>query len=295
MHMGDRLMEPNWSNPRGHFEDMDFVDVHVAALELLGMNRDGWDLTEIEEFPGDLVRHAHWLVDRNRSRKRPWGWKDPRGTLFARLWCRLVPDAKVAVLFRAPWEVVDSLYKRGDAAFETDPELALRAWFFYNRCLLRLAKEHPERCVVANVDDVAADPGGWVRTVQACSGVPLGAPSPAVAEPHLLHGAIARGGREIIQTHYPELVQLYESLSESAWRPNAGSGASLAEDPKQALSEWREARAIHPRGRGADAELGRAYEALDRARKILAEIAPPDKLFENGQSLPAGESGDDTE
>jgi hypothetical protein len=293
--MGDRLMEANWSNPRGHFEDMDFVDVHVAVFERLGLDRDGWNLAEIDEFPGDLVRHAHWLVDRNRSRGRAWGWKDPRGTLFARLWCRVIPDAKLAILFRAPWAVVDSLFKRGDAVFGSDPELAVRAWLFYNRCLLRLAVEHPQRCVVANVDHVAADPVGWVRAVESCIGVSLATPVAAVAEPNLLHGAIARAGRGIIQTHYPEAVELYESLHEVAWRPVSLADASSAEsDPKLELSEWRDARAIHPRGREADGELEKAYEALERARRILEEIAPSDKAFMNRTSSFCIESGDDT-
>ena len=46
VHVGERLMEANWSNPRGHFEDMDFVELQRAALERLGCHRDGWTTSD---------------------------------------------------------------------------------------------------------------------------------------------------------------------------------------------------------------------------------------------------------
>jgi len=62
--VGERLMEGNWSNPRGHFEDMDFVELQRAALVRLGHHQDGWVRSELPEAADDLVSAARDLLAR---------------------------------------------------------------------------------------------------------------------------------------------------------------------------------------------------------------------------------------
>ncbi len=40
------------------------------------------------------------------------------------------------LIYRSPWEVVDSLYRRGDKAFVDQPELAVKMWMHYNYKIL---------------------------------------------------------------------------------------------------------------------------------------------------------------
>ncbi len=154
-------------------------------------------------------------------RGRSWGWKDPRTVPLLPLWLPLLPEAGFAIVYRAPWEVIESLYRRGDAAFTDDPELAVQVWLHYNRVLLDLALAAPERCVVANVEAMATHPAAWVAAVAARTSTPLGTPGAAVVEPSLLHGDQARERAGLLFRHYPEVVALYEQLQHLAWRPAA--------------------------------------------------------------------------
>src|ERR1700754_1667907 len=62
--VGLRLMEANWSNPRGHFEDMDFVDFQRASLAQLGCHHDGWVAAGLPELAPEIVEAAREIVER---------------------------------------------------------------------------------------------------------------------------------------------------------------------------------------------------------------------------------------
>lgn len=40
--IGDRLLGNNLSNPKGHFEDLDFVEFHQQLLQAQGLSDEGW-------------------------------------------------------------------------------------------------------------------------------------------------------------------------------------------------------------------------------------------------------------
>jgi len=219
VHVGERLMEANWSNPRGHFEDMDFVDLQRAALERLGLHRDGWVESDLPALPEDIIESARALVERKRKTDRPWGWKDPRTIVFLQLWLELLPDAKLILLYRAPWEVIDSLYRRGDQVFQEDPELAVRMWLRYNRVLLDALQARPSQCLLVSLETVAAHPGPWVARVGELAGVHLAPPRAALYDDALLHGSKAAVRAGSLFRHYPEVVELYAALQSRAWHP----------------------------------------------------------------------------
>src|ERR1700736_3338263 len=52
-----------------------------------------------------------WLKTRLRF-GRPWGWKEPRTTLFARCWLELFPLARILHIVRNPLAVATSIQKR---------------------------------------------------------------------------------------------------------------------------------------------------------------------------------------
>lgn len=236
--IGDRLLDGNWSNPRGHFEDVDFFELQREMLVRLDRHPDGWLTSDLPDLPEDLVGRARVLLDQKQRSGRPWGWKDPRTVLFLPLWLSLLPAATFAIVYRAPWEVVESLYLRGDPAFVEDPELAVRVWLHYNRALLNLALTAPERCVLVNVETIAADPAAWVAAVAERSGLPLRAPDPAIYEPAILHGDPARDRAGLIFRHYPEVVELFGALQNVAFRP-AGIEAPVLWDLSASETERR--------------------------------------------------------
>ena len=88
----------NASNPRGHFEDEDFVEFEQAVLRELGLSPDGWVTTTPAAVPAALAAHARALIDRKQRAGRPWGWRIPRTVPLLPLWRPLLPEARFAIV-----------------------------------------------------------------------------------------------------------------------------------------------------------------------------------------------------
>lgn len=163
--VGDRLMPANSGNLRGYFENLDFVEFHERWLRLSGYEPAGWTTLHPIVPSEESTEEALELIRRN-ERAGSWGWKDPRTTLFLDFWAHLVPNAHYVLLYREPSEVVDSLFRRGDATMMGMPELAVRAWLSHNGMLLRFARANRKRCILANVSVVARDPQRLLRLIK---------------------------------------------------------------------------------------------------------------------------------
>ena len=258
-------------NARGHFEDLDFLELHQRALRSCGFHGDGIVPEGRITFPMGLEARAGEIVAARRAAGLPWGWKDPRTLLFLDFWADQVPEAIWLMVFRSPWEVADSLYRRLDEACITDPLLALRAWEHANRILLDFARRRPERCLVRELGQVIADPAGTFAVLRERFGLPLADPPPRF-EAELLGGdAAARGAQaSIVRALLPEVDALYGELRDVAesriplptpWRATA--------EPVAAVAIW--ARASRERTIAATAQEQAVGAARTAAECLLAE------------------------
>ena len=48
----------------------------------------------------------------------------------------MVPELRFLLLFRRPWDVVDSLFRRGDSTYTKNPNFAVHVLQNYNRAIL---------------------------------------------------------------------------------------------------------------------------------------------------------------
>lgn len=267
VHIGEQLMGPANGNPRGHFEDMDFVRLHERILTANGLSRDGFTCHESIVIPAMSRAEATRLRDRRRGAGRMWGWKDPRSTLFLNFWADVFPEARFLFMVRPPWEVVDSLFRRGDEVFATHPRLAVDLWVSYNRRILDFALANRQRCAVIDTGDMTADPTGFVAQVGGLLGRPLDHPRD-LYEPDLLETGTAVERRTLVEATHPESARLYAALREIA----AAGGA--AHPPNEHCPDLAEA-AITEWWRGvATARETRARETAERAaieRRLVAE------------------------
>ena len=183
--IGPRLMGPYRGNERGHFEDLDFYELHKQFLRANGLHEDGFLTSGRPRAPADLVPAAEAIVADRRARGVPWGWKDPRTIAFLDFWLSLVPEARFLFVFRSPWAVAASLARRGDRPVQEDPTLAIRSWLHCNHLILEFVARHPQACLVREVGQVAADPAALCAAVRDRLGIPLGDP-PDLFEPGLL-------------------------------------------------------------------------------------------------------------
>ena len=177
--IGDRLVQSHASNPLGHFEDLDFYRFHEQVLADNGRIPAGYDPCDVPPLVSPSQQQmAEGLITDRRTGGRAWGWKDPRTVLFLDFWLEMLPEAKYLFVFRSPWQVADSLHRRGDALFRDGAERALRLWHRYNAFIRDCADKHPERILVRSIDQFIAEPNGVFLDIRTRLGIPLTDPLP---------------------------------------------------------------------------------------------------------------------
>ena len=103
-------------NPEGYWEHVKFQKLNDEILTAFG---GGWDMPPIfEDGWGDSLRLAG--ISKNAtsaikeiSQRPVWGWKDPRNSLTIPFWKKHIPNLKVVICLRNPFEVYLSLGRRG--------------------------------------------------------------------------------------------------------------------------------------------------------------------------------------
>jgi predicted nucleic acid-binding Zn-ribbon protein len=169
VYLGSRLVPGDAGNPRGYFEDEDFVHFHDRQLARSGLRVLAQGDAGPEPFGDDEVLEAEDLVRRRREHSL-WGWKDPRTSLFLDFWAERLPEARFVFPVRDPFEVVLSLLRRGsghELEVMANPLVGVRSWRFYNRSILDFYERYADRCFLADVHQVFADAAGFVEAVAA--------------------------------------------------------------------------------------------------------------------------------
>lgn len=232
--MGTRLVEADANNPRGYFEDRDFLAVNrqlmLSCTEDAAGHRDwGWTETEAwDEGPAAALKGAarELLVAHDRGHR--WGWKDPRTTLALDFWDESVRDAGLApgylLVYRAPWDVADALQRTGAEVFLTNPEYGYRIWSFYNRRLLDFRRRRRERSLLISIEAVLSEPRRFAELLAARFGLPLEHDLPARlrGEEGLRAHALDHPLIELVAATSPEVYGLYGELQEAADLPVTG-------------------------------------------------------------------------
>lgn len=180
--MGRRMAQPGPGNPRGHFEDRDFLDLNKAMLADNGCGpfsvRKHLDVSVARKEQGRK------LVAARTTEFDDWGWKDPRSALFLDFWHELAPDAKYVFLYREPVLMLDSLFRRpGDRTLNLLFWRAGMAWLRYNRDALNFGEKHPTSCIFINIGAFNAAPEKGQRVLGHFLGRPLTEPYSNVYEP----------------------------------------------------------------------------------------------------------------
>lgn len=240
--MGDRLLGADAANPRGHFEDVDLLLFHQRALAANGLSADGFVAGGEPEVPALMLAEAHDIVATRRAKHRPWGWKEPRTVLFLDFWERMLPEARFVLVFRRPWEVIDSLFRRGNAEFLAEPRLAVGVWRHYNELLLRFARRLAGRCLVVEATQVVNDQAGFAAAVRTRFDLPIGFPSPQ-CEPSLFHTDHGSWRPWLVRKMDPRAHELYLELralagSSSPLPPLADEAGGLETALEAAFAEW---------------------------------------------------------
>jgi hypothetical protein len=158
----EQLVPATATNPEGHFEHIEFLNLNKAVLvALLGSwkrppRRLAWRALDRRLAP---LRDDAAALIRRMDRGWPWAWKDPRTSLTLPFWLPLLPDLRVVVCVRDPLSVARSLEARDGLSTRA----GLKLWEAYNREVFRAAP--PGRTVVTSYEAYFADPEREIRRV----------------------------------------------------------------------------------------------------------------------------------
>lgn len=175
IHLGERFVPANPTNPLGYFEDVAFVELQARILEAATRDDDrghrDWGWTESESFDRshflDYRPAAQQLLSTRAPGPGLWGWKDPRTSLLLDFWDEILAGQALYVLvYRFPWEVADSIQRLGAGPFLENPEYALQIWSFYNRRLLDFHHRHSDRAILVSSNALQQNPGAFVELLR---------------------------------------------------------------------------------------------------------------------------------
>ena len=237
--LGPELLGANASNPLGHFEDLGFQDFHSRALIAQGVGGEGYSSDARGIVPPLLRVLAHDLVEARATRRKVWGWKDPRTTLFLDFWAERLPQARYLFVFRRPWEVADSLFRRGDEVFAVDPTFVFDVWTHYNRLILDFVRRSPERCALFAIEQIIADPAAVLSDVQTRFDLPLESPVNRYRD-SLFNRDEDEQRAALVQTVAPEAWWTYLELLDAAAAHDdlTATRAAVRAGAEAAVVEW---------------------------------------------------------
>ncbi|MEJ2637886.1 MAG: glycosyltransferase [Calditrichia bacterium] len=131
----NQILPAAHDNPKGFWENIEFVRINEDILSIFGGH---WN--KIPKLPGNwftselmrpITERAKLLIQKT-SIFYPWGWKDPRNSITYPFWNWLLPDLKVVIPLRDPYEVALSMNRRNEFPIE----FGLSLWYEYNNALI---------------------------------------------------------------------------------------------------------------------------------------------------------------
>ena len=275
--MGDRLLGVGGGgNPKGHYEDCDFLEFHQQALLANGLSPEGYTTQATIHVPEAMLDRAQSLIASRSGPDRLWGWKDPRTILFLDFWHTLLPNAKYLFVFRSPWEVIESFFRRGDEEFIRNPSLAVSVWLHYNRLIVDFVKRHPSQCVLKELSQAVDDPASVFQEMRDRLHVPIGPPSDRYEE-GLLHRAGFAWRSTIVREYAPDAYNLYLEMQNMtgsrATLPDvaAATGHSLTHSNSQVFEQWSQTSRTEMR----------AQQLESREKKLTAQLVDSEQQRES--------------
>ncbi|MCH4821590.1 sulfotransferase [Gramella lutea] len=154
------LMGESAGNKLGHFEDLDFFNLHSEIITRNDPNSKGWIVNKPLklQFNEKDRAEAKLIIDKKDKWDEVWGWKDPRTVLFLKDWQKEIPDLKFLFVWRSSNEVVNSLLRRYSKSQNKTDKIgfirSLKTWKIYNSRILAFYKNNPNHCLLVNIDDI---------------------------------------------------------------------------------------------------------------------------------------------
>ncbi len=161
--MGRHLLGRSWSNPLGHFENIEFLDLNERILKEAGGSwREPPRKEKILELNGKFSEEIRNVIKKNKN--NVWGWKDPRTVLTIDLFINFLENPYFIVCNRNVMDIAKSLYKRDKIPIEEGLNLIK---IYINRIneFFRNNKEYNKRRLDVYYEDIINNPLGNIKRI----------------------------------------------------------------------------------------------------------------------------------
>lgn len=145
VNMGERLLKGGVSNPKGYFEDLDFLALNRHILK----ESDGsWNNPPLKKKLQKSIdknqNKIKKIINIKNKKSKLWGWKEPRTVLTIDAYMNFLPpdETKFILIYRNPLTISYSLNKRKKNRLEIMDGLELASVYEYE--LAKFIKKYPK-------------------------------------------------------------------------------------------------------------------------------------------------------
>ena len=218
--LGSDLLPATENNKHGHFEEVAFINFHDQLISRYFPERapfcEWLPLADAETPYGEAERNQARSIWEAHRAAGGLAWKDPRTSLFLDLWTTVLPDAKVVICLRHPYQIHLSLLRRGEPFLHADYAAGILGGTLYNQRILRTLSQLPrERFVVVDVEQAFKEPGQLAEKLAHFLGASLPATPSGAISPEEFH--FEEGLDEALDHFadlFPEAIAAYRGLKE---------------------------------------------------------------------------------
>jgi hypothetical protein len=176
VHMGNDLLGANPTNPKGHFEDREFV---MFGENFLRFHKGNWhQLRRLQSpsqpHPSELAEFRS-IVKRKDKIKHLWGWKDPRTVIYIRGLYHVLKDPFFIWVHRPREATIKSLSIRNRSFDEEKSGIIydyhLNKWEVFKKEVLEV--KFPNKYTVVPYNDLLERPEVYVALFTQLFKLPL--------------------------------------------------------------------------------------------------------------------------
>lgn len=154
IHLGDELLGPDSSNPLGHYEDLEILELNERILAASG---GSWlhppPRSALLENRDQFVPEIKEIVESRNSEHTIWGWKDPRSVYTLELFLPQLSRPRLLVVRRDADAVAQSLLRRDSIDLSAGRDL----WREYNARIDDILRRYPYPRLEVQFDSVRRD------------------------------------------------------------------------------------------------------------------------------------------